>query len=151
MSSTRQQLGPIENTLKRISETLAYQQLLKQLRGNAQIISINGLVAGSARALAMAALQRETGKPFAIVTQSTRDLESWENDLRFWYCALAGKTTCDREVLVIPASESDPYAGVSPHPQTLEKRALSLWQLQQHTPSFILLTARALARKTVTP
>src|SRR4030095_17138769 len=93
----------------------------------------------------------ETGKPFAIVTQSTRDLESWENDLRFWYCALAGKTTCDREVLVIPASESDPYAGVSPHSQTLEKRALSLWRLRQHAADFVLLTARAIARKSISP
>ena len=35
------------------------------------------------------------GKLFAIVTQSNRDLEPWESDLRFWYCALAGKTDCD--------------------------------------------------------
>src|SRR6185436_50601 len=61
------------------------------------------------------------------------------------------KTTCDREVLVIPASESDPYAGVSPHPQTLEKRALSLWRLRQHAADFVLLTARAIARKSISP
>ena len=96
-------------------------------------------------------MQRETGKTFAIVTQSTRDLEPWEEDLRFWYCALAGKDNCDREVLAIPASESDPYAGVSPHAQTLEKRALSLWRLRQQRPDFVLLTARALARKSVSP
>jgi transcription-repair coupling factor (superfamily II helicase) len=54
-------------------------------------------------------------------------------------------------VLVLPASESDPYAGVSPHAQTLEKRALSLWRLRQQRPDFILLTARALARKSVSP
>ena len=35
--------------------------------------------------------------------------------------------------------------------RTLEKRALALWLLQQHSPSFVLLTARALARKTVSP
>ena len=151
MSTTTQQHGPVEGTLKRISETAEYQQLLDQIRRNATIVSISGLVAGSARALALAALQRDTGKTFAVVTQSTRDLETWENDLRFWYCALAGKATCDREVLVVPASESDPYAGVSPHPQTLERRALSLWRLRQTTADFVLLTARALARKSVSP
>ena len=52
------------------------------------MISISGLVAGAARALAVAALQRETGKTFAVVSQSTRDLESWERDLRFWRIVL---------------------------------------------------------------
>jgi len=151
LSSTSSQHSVLDSALKRINETSEYQQLLNQIRNNERLISISGLVAGSARALALAALQRETGKTFAIVTQSTRDLEPWEDDLRFWYCALAGKDKCDREVLVIPASESDPYAGVSPHAQTLEKRAVSLWRLRQQRPDFVLLTARALARKSVSP
>ena len=59
-----------------ITETPEYQKLLAELRANARVISISGLVAGAARALAVAALQRETGKTFAVVSQSTRDLES---------------------------------------------------------------------------
>src|SRR6185436_10378837 len=43
------------------------------------------------------------------------------------------------------------YAGSSPHPETLERRALSLWRLAQRSQDFVLLTARALARRTVTP
>ena len=82
-----------------MTETREYQQLLAELRANARVISISGLVAGSARALAVAALQRETGKTFAIVSQATRDLEPWEEDLRFWYCALAGKETAGRPVI----------------------------------------------------
>ena len=74
-----------------------------------------------------------------------------ERDLRFWYCALTGKTDCDNEVLLLPASESDPYAGSSPHAETLEQRALTLWRLTRRTQDFVLLTARALARKTVAP
>ena len=54
-------------------------------------------------------------------------------------------------MLVLPASESDPYAGVSPHAQTLEQRALALWRLRKQSQDFVLLTARALARKTVAP
>jgi transcription-repair coupling factor (superfamily II helicase) len=151
LSSTSQKHGTLDITLRRIRETPEYQDLLGQLRRNAQIISISGLVSGAARALALASLQHDTGKRFAIVTQSTRDLEPWENDLRFWYCAFSGQDNCDNEVLVIPASESDPYAGVSPHAQTLERRALSLWRLGQLNADFVLLTARALARKTVSP
>ena len=125
MIHSSEQHGALDETLRRIQDTPEYRQIVSELHNNAPLISISGLVAGSARALALAALQRETGKTFAVVAQSTRDLEPWEADLKFWYCALATKENCDREVLVIPASESDPYAGVSPHPQTLEKRALA--------------------------
>ena len=151
MSSSIQPSSTLQQTLQQIAETRDYQQLVNELRANARIISISGLVAGSARALAIAALQRDTGKTFAVVSQSTRDLEAWENDLRFWHGALAGKETLDAEVLVLPASETDPYAGISPHAQTLEKRAFALWRLHRQKPDFVLLTARALARKTVTP
>jgi transcription-repair coupling factor (superfamily II helicase) len=118
----------IQQTLRQISETQEYQKLLAALRSNARIISISGLVAGAARALAVAALQRESGKMFAVVAQSTRDLEPWERDLRFWCSALSGKD--DSDLLVLPASEIDPYAGVSPHAQTLERRAPAFWQLR---------------------
>jgi transcription-repair coupling factor (superfamily II helicase) len=151
VSSSIQQSTTLQQTLQQVSETAAYQQLVKELRANARIISISGLVAGSARALAVAALQRDTGKTFAVVAQTTRDLEPWESDLRFWHGAVAGKETADAEILTLPASETDPYAGISPHAQTLEKRAVALWHLHIQQPDFVLLTARALARRTVTP
>ena len=150
MSTTRT-TTTLQSLLQRVTASDAYKNILAELRSNSRVISLSGLVAGSARALAIAALQRETGKTFAVVSQSTRDLEPWERDLRFWYCALHGKEESDSDILVLPASESDPYAGVSPHPQTLEKRALALWRLGRHSHDFVLLTARALARKTVGP
>ena len=91
MSSSIQQSTTLQQTLQQISETREYQQLVNELRANARIISISGLVAGSSRALTIAALQRETGKTFAVISQTTRDLEPWESDLRFWHDALAGK------------------------------------------------------------
>src|SRR5918912_1467420 len=127
--------------LQQIIESSEYQRLLAELRSNARVISISGLVAGAARALAVAALQRDIGKTFAVVSQTTRDLEPWERDLQFWSCALSGTEINDDDILVLPASETDPYAGVSPHAQTLERRALALWHLQQGSPAFVLLTA----------
>ncbi|HKP48147.1 MAG TPA: transcription-repair coupling factor [Pyrinomonadaceae bacterium] len=150
MSTTLQDTA-LQRTLQGITETAAFQRVAEEIKRGARTISLSGLVAGSARALALAALQRDTGKLFAIVTQANRDLETWEEDLRFWYCAFAGKQSCDQEVLLLPASESDPYAGSSPHPDTLERRALTLWRLAQQRQDFLLLTARALARRTVTP
>src|ERR1700741_4084645 len=147
--SSKVSSSTLQQTLQQIAETREYQRLVEQLRTNARIISISGLVAGSARALAIAALQRATGKTFAVVSQTTRDLEPGETDLRFWHTALSGKEPDDAEILVLPASEIDPYAGTSPHAQTLEKRALALWRLHRQKPDFVLLTARALARRTV--
>src|SRR5215218_898930 len=137
--------------IEQVTQTGEYKKLLAELRANARVISISGLVAGSARALAVAALQRDSGKTFAVVSHTTRDLESWERDLRFWHSALSAKETNENDILVLPASETDPYAGISPHAQTLERRALALWRLQQRSSKFVLLTARALARKTVSP
>jgi transcription-repair coupling factor (superfamily II helicase) len=150
MSSALQSTPVLQSALQRVVDR-AHHALVAEIRRGTRVISISGLVSEPARALALAALQRETGKSFAIVTQANRDLETWERDLRFWYCALNGKTECEREVLPLPASESDPYAGASPHAETLERRALTLWQLAHGAPDFVLLTARALARKTVPP
>ena len=146
-----QTTNPLQSALRRVTGTSEFKRAVDEINRGARVISLSGLVAGAARALALAALQRETGKLFAVVTQSNRDLEPWEGDLRFWYCALAGKKSCENEVVILPSSESDPYAGASPHPDTLERRALTLWRLARHTQDFVLLTARALARRTVTP
>src|SRR6266571_5186571 len=150
MSSTLQSSPVLQSALRRVFEGPP-KELFAEIRRGTRVICVSGLVSDSARALAIAALQRETGRPFAIVTQSNRDLETWERDLRFWYSALGGKAECDDEVLILPASESYPYAGASPHAETLEQRALTLWQLSRRPRDFVLLTARALARKTVAP
>jgi transcription-repair coupling factor (superfamily II helicase) len=141
----------LQSVLRRVTEGEEYVRLVRELRGGARIVSLSGLVAEPARALVLAALQHETGKCFAVVTQANRDLEGWERDVRFWYCALRGVTDCDETVLTLPSSESDPYAGASPHPETLEQRALTLWRLAQGAQDFVLLTARALARRTLPP
>ena len=151
MSSTVEARTQVQAALQRLRNTPAYAELVNEIQRGAGVVSVSGIVTGSARALAVAALQQDTGRLFAVVTQSNRDLESWERDMRFWFCALAGKSDCENDVLLLPASESDPYAGSSPHPETLEKRALTLWRLVHYPPSLLLLTSRAMLRKTVTP
>jgi len=148
MSDILQSAPILQSALQRLCEGV-YLDLVTQIRRGARAISLSGLVSEPARALVLAALQRETRKQFAIVTQANRDLENWERDLRFWYGALNGIAECEDQVLILPASESDPYAGSSPHAETLERRALTLWQLAQRPRDFVLLTSRALARKTV--
>ncbi|PYS48481.1 MAG: hypothetical protein DMF68_12880 [Acidobacteria bacterium] len=114
--------------LRRVRESEEYGRLLAEVRGGARVVSVSGLAANPARALVLAALQQEVGKCFAVVAQANRDLEGWERDVRFWYCVLRGVAECEETVLMLPASESDPYAGASPHAETLEQRALTLWR-----------------------
>jgi transcription-repair coupling factor (superfamily II helicase) len=151
MSSTIQSTTVLQGALRRVIESEEYARLVAELRGGARVISLGGMAAEPARALVLAALQREVGKCFAVVTQANRDLEAWERDVRFWYCALRGASACDETVLTLPSSESDPYAGASPHAETLEQRALTLWRLARGHQDFVLLTARALARRTLPP
>lgn len=141
----------LQNALSALNQSAEFRRVFDEIGRGARVVSINGLVAGPARALALAALQRETGTKFAVVVPAQRDLEDWERDLNFWYCALRGVAEGKDAVTVLPASESDPYAGGSPHTETLEKRALALWRLARRRQDFVLLTSRALARRTVLP
>jgi transcription-repair coupling factor (superfamily II helicase) len=169
MTSTTQTTSVLQSALNSVTNSAEFRRVLDDIKRGARVVSISGLVAGPARALALAALQRETGRQFAVIVPSQRDLEDWERNLNFWYCALRGVAERKNAVTVLPASESDPYAGGSPHTETLEKRALALWHLarrkrsgpsvaptnhEQEAPAnsdFVLLTSRALARRTVPP
>jgi len=141
----------VQGVLGRVLESEELRRLVGEVRGGARVVSVSGLTSGAARALVLAALQRETGKRLAIVVQASRDLEQWDRDLCFWSEALRRGDRDRNAVLTLPASESDPYAGASPHAETLERRALTLWHLARGQGDFVLLTARALARRTVTP
>ena len=151
MTSPFESLSVLQSALQRVTETDEYARLLNEIRRGARVISISGLVTGPARALALVALQLETNRCFAVVSEANRDLETWERDVRFWYRALRRRSECDESVLTLPASEGDPYAGISPHAETLEQRALTLWRLSRYPGDFVLLTARALARRTISP
>ncbi|MCA1558058.1 MAG: hypothetical protein LC731_05905, partial [Acidobacteria bacterium] len=137
MSSTVESASVLQHVLRRVTESEAYARVAEELARGARVVSVSGLVSGPARALALAALQRASGKCFAVVCEANRDLETWDRDLRFWYCALRARADCEDSVLVLPASESDPYAGASPHPETLERRALTLWRLARGSGDFL--------------
>src|SRR4051812_40595188 len=151
MSSALDTVPILNTTVQTVTESEEFRAIINQIERGARVISVSGLVAAPARALALAVLQLKSKKTLALVVPAQRDLESWERDLSFWYCALRGASDCGEAVAVLPASESDPYAGGSPHADTLERRALALWRLAHRPQDFVLLTSRALARRTVLP
>src|SRR5919205_354321 len=153
MSSSVESIPVLQGVLRRVLESEEFVRLAAAVSSGARVVSVAGLTSAPARALALAALQRETGRRFAVVVAANRDMETWERDLSFWCGALrAGGAGEECEpVLLLPASEGDPYAGTSPHAETLERRALALWHLSHGRGRFALVSARALVRRTVAP
>src|ERR1044072_1125547 len=151
MSSSVKSGSLLQGALRRVMEGEEYRRLAAAVSSGARVVSVAGLTSAPARALALPAVQRETGRRFAVLVAANRDMEAWERDLSFWCAALgAGAGDCEA-VLSLPASEGDPYAGASPHAETLERRALTLWNLARGRGGFVLLSSRALARRTVQP
>jgi transcription-repair coupling factor (superfamily II helicase) len=119
-----------------------------EARAGRRLLRIAGLASG-AKALTLVALQRAVGRRLAVVSLRDSDLEDLERDLRFFYCQLNGRAECENEIFILPASESDPYSGASPHAEILERRALALWRLAAGAGDIVMLTARSLMRRFV--
>ncbi|HLM54798.1 MAG TPA: transcription-repair coupling factor [Pyrinomonadaceae bacterium] len=153
MSSQVESATVLQGVLRRVVGSDEFGRLRGTVASGARVVSLGGMTSPAARALAVAALQRETGRRFAVVVPANRDMEVWERDLSFWCAALRGGGAGEEcgDVLSLPASEGDPYAGASPHAETLERRALSLWHLSKGRGRFVLLSGRALVRRTVAP
>ena len=113
-----------------IESTPQLQSLITAIRAGKRVVSIAGLGSG-AKALVIATLQKATGKRFAFLSLRNRDLEDLERDLRFFYCTLNSRNECEEQVFTLPASESNPYSGTSPHAEVLEQRAREKAKMQE--------------------
>ncbi|MCP9492845.1 MAG: transcription-repair coupling factor [Pyrinomonadaceae bacterium MAG19_C2-C3] len=146
----------VANAMRGVFENKEFKKLVAEVKRGARVVSLAGLTAEPARALVVAALEHATRRRIGVLTETNRDLERWERDVRFWSEAIKGEAD-KASVLILPASESDPYAGASPHAETLEERAMVLWRLAhanaggKRAGDIVLLSARALARRTVSP
>ena len=119
-------------------------EIRRQIERGTRVISLSGLISPAAKASVLARLHAATGKAFVIVTASNSDMESWLGDLLHF----AGGGT---GIIALPSFEVDPYAGASPHAETQERRALALWQMRERTAGFVVLPARSLIQRTVSP
>src|SRR5947199_4368296 len=59
--------------------------------------------------------------------------------------------SCETAVLAIPATETDPYDGTSPHAEVLEQRALALYRATRGEARILLTSIGALAERTISP
>lgn len=143
-------------SLQTLAANDQFQRLVAEVRSGKKLVCTAGLGNG-AKALTIAALQKATGRRLAVVSLHGHDLESLESDLRFFYRLFnqrAASESCEAEVFTLPASDSDPYSGTSPHADILERRALALWRLASadvtsNQSRIILLSVRSLLRRYV--
>ena len=110
---------------------------------DSRVVSLDGLTSIAAKSLVLEQMDR--ARTTVIVTESNAALELWESDLRFW------TRETDTSILSLPSFETDVYSGSSPHAETMERRALTLWHLTRLTPDFLIVSARSLVTRTFRP
>lgn len=127
----------------------AFAQLSKAVKNGQGLISLSGLTSTAAKAFVVTKLRAATGKRVAVLTATNSDLDQWTGDITFWqtHSEFSGYAGDSENNAILPAFETDFYAGISPHAETLEKRALALWRLATGEFEFALLSARAMATR----
>ncbi len=141
------------------------KHLRDEIKRGTRVISLSGLTSIAAKAFVLSKLQSDTNKTFVIVADSNEEIETWESDLIFWQDSVQSsksKVQSSREnqskiqnpkskIETLPSMETDVYAGISPHAETLEKRALTLWNLSFGQTDFVVTSAKSLITKTLSP
>jgi len=119
-------------------------QSLRSAIATSRRVSLDGLTSIAAKSYILSHVHTPD-RPVVVVTDSNASLETWESDLRFWLRGL------EASILSLPSFETDIYSGSSPHAETMERRALALWDLTHTRPHFLIVSARALVTRTIAP
>ncbi len=148
-------------------ESTEIKRLQAEIRRGTLVVSLGGLTSIASKAFVLSRLQAETAKTFVIVADSNKDLETWDCDLNF-FCDAETRRHADTakiefesprlrvsvspRLFSLPSFETDIYSGISPHAETLERRALTLWNLSfAPKTDFVIVSAKSLITKTVAP
>src|SRR5437899_1208879 len=122
------------------------------MRAEKRVVSLSGLTSVAAKAFFLSRLQAETGKSLVIVTDSNQEMEMWTSDLEFFRSRISNFeseisnlkskfeiSNLRSKILALPSFETEVYSGISPHAETQERRALTLWSLANEKPDFLVL------------
>src|SRR5688572_8570688 len=116
-------------------------RLVREIRSGNRVVSISGLTSPAAKAYVLVQAQAAAAKSFVVVTDSNSTLDTFECDLDFWRAQTSGSVAessgesrfstrnLRSAILGLPSFETDVYSGVSPHAETEERRAMTLWRL----------------------
>jgi len=135
----------LNRLLDRFRGQVPFQRLKQDLAGGRREIPIFGLT-GSGPALALALMLAEV-RPLVVVAENNREAESLAADLQF-YARCGGQPA---RLALLPASETDPYRGISPHPEISEQRSLALWNILHGQVDVVVTTGRAVMQRMIDP
>ncbi len=108
-----------------------------------QKVKVSGLK-GSSRAFYLTQLRPELRMPIVIVTPDTARAEALHSDLLFLDRSFfPQKGGPESRILYYPAADSEPYQGVSPHPQIGVLRMQALWHLAEGNAEFLIIPIQA--------
>ncbi len=133
-------LPSIVELLGRVGRHPVVEEALDALRRGAQRENLAGLT-GTAKALIVAQFAAVLRRPVLFLVVSNQRAESVVELLRFFYRALAGKPAS--QVAALPALEVLPWQNLSPHPEILETRAVTLWRLATGQASLVVAPVAA--------
>lgn len=109
-------------------------------------VRVTGLRA-AARAFYLTLLSPRLRMPMVCLTPTVKQAEDLYADLLFLeQCFHPERGTARTRVVTFPAPDTEPYQGVSPHPQISVQRMQALWHLTQSSIDFLVVPVQAAAR-----
>ena len=118
---------------------------IEYVKDGARIIDVCGLTTPSARAYFVARLYAGSGRRIAFITSSNNEAEEYAAEIGSFSKIVSSNSVA---VGLLPAFESDPYSGTSPHAGTKETRALTLFNLANDAIDIAILPVRSLLFRT---
>jgi transcription-repair coupling factor (superfamily II helicase) len=136
--------------LRRLYTDDQFKQVLTYLEINEPLTVVSGLTANGAKALALAALNKLTGRRLVYLSLDD-DLGPFAEEVGFFTRLFGDPHGVNSSVVVLPSFEVSPYQAVSPHPATLQRRAATLLSLNRNESHIALLHYQSLLTKTIKP
>ena len=132
------------NILTALESHPGFQQLLSAIARPR--LNVSGLHSSSA-ALFLTLLRKQTGQRFVWITHNNRTAESLQRELKFFKQLFS----TDGETAILPASEAEPYRGLSTHPEIAEQRVVALSRSLQRRIDFLIVPLRSWIQKMNSP
>jgi len=111
-------------------------------------LRVTGLT-DTARLLYVALLAQAAGRPVLFFTANNKQAEAAVDVVQTFYQLIGSPGTGG--VVLLPAHDTLPYEGLSPHPDISEKRAIALWKLARGQASIVVAPLAAAAMRLEPP
>ncbi len=138
----------LQKLLSGILDVTDIRQIASETLKRERRVVVSGL-SGSSRALMVAALWKAFKRPIILLTANDAATESLTVDVAYFHDELNDRGS--DAVCSFPAWETDPYAGLTPHADTQQARAKTLWRLRAGTADVVITSVRALGGRLERP